>query len=207
MTLEKLKAKYKDIVDNRLEQVFGNLVDSSTLAFEDYAPYFEPEEDINKTLLTMIEENMVMELDDAIAWLYNQANEERVNAVTVAAAEYGVPDVKTTDGFLKLIKQGELYYAYNTLITSNALEYLAQAYALVYIQGKELNEKFKDENELENLLIRIADTELNTYGAVEELVNKFLIEQAENYMESDENNDLWYEQITSLNNESEEEER
>ena len=33
MTLEKLKAKYKDIVDNRLEQVFGNLVDSSTLAF------------------------------------------------------------------------------------------------------------------------------------------------------------------------------
>lgn len=95
--------------------------------------YFDSDESITDTLATMIDENMVMEMDDAIDWLGNQANEERVKAVTDAVTEYGVPELKTIDGFLKLIKQGEYYLTYNNLMDKHEVEYLAQAYALVYI--------------------------------------------------------------------------
>ena len=179
MTIEEIKGQYKHIINDVLNSIYYETVDSSTLDFSDYVPYFDSDESITDTLATMIDENKVMEMDDAIDWLGNQANEERVKAVTDAATEYGVPELKTIDGFLKLIKQGEYYLTYNNLMDKHAVEYLAQAYALVYIQNEGLNEKFKDDNELNTLLYRIFETEVTTYGDVEVIVNKFIAEQAE----------------------------
>lgn len=177
MTIEEIKGQYKHIINDVLNSIYYETVDSSTLDFSDYVPYFDSDESITDTLATMIDENMVMEMDDAIDWLGNQANEERVKAVTDAATEYGVPELKTIDGFLKLIKQGEYYLTYNNLMDKHAVAYLAQAYALVYIQDKELSEKIKDSNELEKLLAKIAESDVETYGDAAKIVDDFIKEK------------------------------
>ena len=177
MTIEEIKGQYKHIINDVLNSIYYETVDSSTLDFSDYVPYFDSDESITDTLATMIDENMVMEMDDAIDWLGNQANEERVKAVTDAVTEYGVPELKTIDGFLKLIKQGEYYLTYNNLMDKHAVEYLAQAYALVYIQDKELFEKIKDTNELGELLSKIAESDVEIYEDVEKIVDSFIAEK------------------------------
>lgn len=177
MTIEEIKGQYKHIINDVLNSIYYETVDSSTLDFSDYVPYFDSDESITDTLATMIDENMVMEMDDAIDWLGNQANDERVNAIIAAAGEEGVPDVTTYDGFLKLIKQGEYYLTYNNLMDKHAIAYLAQAYALVYIQDKELFEKIKDTNELDELLSKIAESDVEIYEDAEKIVDSFIAEK------------------------------
>jgi hypothetical protein len=177
MTREEIQGQFKHICNDVLNSIYYETVDSSTLDFSDYVPYFDSDEFITDTLATMIDENMIMEMDDAIDWLGNQANEERVKAVTDAATEYGVPELKTIDGFLKLIKQGEYYLTYNNLMDKHAIAYLAQAYALVYIQDKELFEKIKDTNELGELLSKIAESDVEIYEDAEKIVDSFIAEK------------------------------
>lgn len=174
MTVEEIQGQYNHIVNDVLNSIYYETVDSSTLDFSDYVPYFDSDESITDTLATMIDENMVMEMDDAIDWLGNQANKERVNAITAAAGEEGVPDVTTYDGFLKLIKQDEYYLTYNNLMDKHADKFIAQAYALVYIKDKELNEKIADSNELEELLVKIAESDVETFEDVEKIVDDFI---------------------------------
>lgn len=177
MTREEIQGQFKHICNDVLNSIYYETVDSSTLDFSDYVPYFDSDEFITDTLATMIDENMIMEMDDAIDWLGNQANKERVNAIIAAVGEDGVPDVTTYDGFLKLIKQGEYYLTYNNLMDKHAVAYLAQAYALVYIQDKELSEKIKDSNELEKLLAKIAESDVETYGDAAKIVDDFIKEK------------------------------
>lgn len=66
MTIEEIKGQYKHIINDVLNSIYYETVDSSTLDFSDYVPYFDSDESITDTLATMIDENMIMEMDDAI---------------------------------------------------------------------------------------------------------------------------------------------
>lgn len=177
MTVEEIQGQFKHICNDVLSSLVDDLSNEVKIYFDDYIPYVKSDEYILEALETMVDENLDPSVESAIEWLSHQSTEERVDAIIDATSEYGVPDVTSYEGFTKLLLQGEFYFLTTNLMNNHADKFIAQAYALVYIKDKELNEKIADSNELEELLVKIAESDVEAFEDVGKIVDDFIKEK------------------------------
>lgn len=177
MTIEEIQGQYNHIVNDVLNSLVDEASNEIEIDFGEYIPFVNSNDGIIELIDTAVDENLGLDMDSVIEWLSNQNTDERISAITEAASEYGVPDITSNEGFTKLILNGEFYFVTTSLMNNNADKFIAQAYALVYIKDKELNEKIADSNELEELLVKIAESDVETFEDVENIVDSFIAEK------------------------------